>query len=235
MSNSRETFWDCNCKLATLFPHRPVLCKSKSFPGMPRRKCNHFLESQVSDLKINASSRFPEAKLWPRRLLLFFGGGEPLTLLRTLVATVFPNDPVGLPQAILCDAAFELSTQLPLGNTKSCFPFNTAFMVSHKFGFVVWPFSLNFKKSSISSFIASMTQTLFKSLGLDTSHWLRTLINSLHWTRNPTYNKVLHESAEHKQILGTLYQSCKQRKGRSDNKYKLLQSFTFNTITCIWH
>lgn len=25
-----------------------------------------FLESQVSDLKINASSRFPEAKLWPR-------------------------------------------------------------------------------------------------------------------------------------------------------------------------
>ena len=31
------------------------------------------------------------------------------------------------------------------------FPFNIAFIVCHKFGYVVWSFSLNFRKSLISS------------------------------------------------------------------------------------
>ena len=42
-----------------------------------------------------------------------------------------------------------------------CFLLNTAF-VSHKFGYVVWSFSLNFRKSLISSFISSLTHQWHK-------------------------------------------------------------------------
>ena len=38
------------------------------------------------------------------------------------------------------------------------FPFRTAFIVSHKFGYVVASFSLNSKKSLISFFISSVTK-----------------------------------------------------------------------------
>ena len=39
-----------------------------------------------------------------------------------------------------------------------CFPLRTAFLVSHKFGYVVASFSLNSKKSLISFFISSLTK-----------------------------------------------------------------------------
>jgi hypothetical protein len=38
------------------------------------------------------------------------------------------------------------------------FPLRDAFIVSHKFGFVVASFSLNYKKSLISFFISSLTK-----------------------------------------------------------------------------
>ena len=41
-------------------------------------------------------------------------------------------------------------------------PLNTAFIVSHKFGSVVWSFSLNFRKSLISTFISSLTYWWFR-------------------------------------------------------------------------
>ena len=44
------------------------------------------------------------------------------------------------------------------------FPLRTAFIVSHKFGYVVDSFSLNSKKSLISFFISSLTKVSVSSV-----------------------------------------------------------------------
>ena len=56
-----------------------------------------------------------------------------------------------------CQAASVCSVQFLFGGIQS-FPFRNAFIVSHKFGYVVASFSLNSKKSLISFFIPSLTK-----------------------------------------------------------------------------
>ncbi len=58
-----------------------------------------------------------------------------------------------------CQAASVCSLQFLLEALRAMsFPLRTAFIVSHKFGYVVASFSLNSKKSLISFFISSLTK-----------------------------------------------------------------------------
>ena len=77
---------------------------------------------------------------------------------------------------------------------------NTAFIVSYKFGYVVWSFSLNFRKSFISPFISSLTHFWFrwalfnfhvfvgflKLVLLLTSSFMQRWSNKVHWV-NPFF------------------------------------------------
>jgi hypothetical protein len=68
--------------------------------------------------------------------------------------------------ASFCSRAFRCDDKLvgvlsPVSfwrNSELSFPLSTAFIVSHKFGYVVPSFSLNSKKSLISFFISSLTK-----------------------------------------------------------------------------
>ena len=55
--------------------------------------------------------------------------------------------------AIMCSLPFLLG-----GTQAMSFPLRNAFMVSHRFGYVVASFSLNSKNSLISFFISSLTK-----------------------------------------------------------------------------
>ena len=52
------------------------------------------------------------------------------------------------------------------------FPLRTAFIVSHKFGYVVASFSLNSKKSLISFFISSLTKESLSIVQFPRECWL---------------------------------------------------------------